>query len=178
MKTLKDIKAGDYIFHCCKELPEMTQCMRVVEVHDSLKEIILGICWFGRYVQDTFHYLHVNKEYIDEDKFPDEHDRSLQEYWYQTEWNIENKGIGRYIYNKSKDFEHREYEVIQEKLLFKDIDFHFLPMGLCEYKPNYYWRGKGQEKLILYKAVYEDCPDGPYFVRHAEDFYENFTRIY
>lgn len=177
MKKLKDIKEGDYIFHCCKEFPKMTQGMRVVEIHDTQKELILGICWFGGYVQDTFHYLHINKEYMNQDKFPDEHDRSLSEYWYQTEWDVENKGIGRYIYKNAKDFEHREYELVQEHLLFKDIDLdpEFFDGEYLEH-PNYYWRKN--EDLVLYKAVYNDCPDGPYFVKHAKDFYENFKRIY
>lgn len=157
----------------------MTQAFRVVEIHDSLKEIILGICWFGNFSKDTFHYLHVSKEYINKDKIPDEHTGDTTEYWYQTEWTVENKGIGKYIYNNTKDVEHREYELIQENILFKDIDLHVLPMGLCDsYQPYYYWRGKGKEQLVLYKASYNDCSDGPYFVKHAEDFYKNFTRIY
>ena len=176
MKALKDIKVGDYIFHCCYEFPKMTQGMRVIEVHDTQKEIILGICWFGGKVQDTFHYLHVSKEYINEYKFPDEHDMSLHEYWYQTEWKVENKGIGKYIYKNAKDFEHREYELIQENLLFKDIDLSACYDDAYFKHPNYFWRR--DENLILYKAVYKDCPNGPYFVKHEKDFYENFKRIY
>ena len=80
-------------------------------------------------------------------------------------------------YNNAKDFDHREYEVIQENILFKDLDIE--PDCIDgEYieRNNYYWRKNNN--LILYKALYNDCPDGPYFVRHAEDFYDNFTKIY
>ena len=33
-----------------------------------------------------------------------------------------------------------------------------------------------EEGFVLYKAEY-DNPDGPYFVRYAKDFYENFEEI-
>lgn len=33
-----------------------------------------------------------------------------------------------------------------------------------------------EEGFILYKAEY-DNPDGPYFVRYAKDFYENFEEV-
>ena len=33
-----------------------------------------------------------------------------------------------------------------------------------------------EEGFVLYKAEY-DSPDGPYFVRYAKDFYENFEEV-
>ena len=33
-----------------------------------------------------------------------------------------------------------------------------------------------KEGFVLYKAEY-DNPDGPYFVRYAKDFYENFEEV-
>ena len=33
-----------------------------------------------------------------------------------------------------------------------------------------------EEGFVLYKAEY-DNPDGPYFVRYAKDFYENFEEV-
>lgn len=33
-----------------------------------------------------------------------------------------------------------------------------------------------EEEFVLYKAEY-DNPDGPYFVRYAKDFYENFEEV-
>ena len=33
-----------------------------------------------------------------------------------------------------------------------------------------------EEGFVLYKAKYNN-PDGPYFVRYAKDFYENFEEV-
>ena len=33
-----------------------------------------------------------------------------------------------------------------------------------------------EEGFVLYKAEYNN-PDGPYFVRYAKDFYENFEEV-
>ena len=33
-----------------------------------------------------------------------------------------------------------------------------------------------EDGFVLYKAEY-DNPDGPYFVRYAKDFYENFDEV-
>lgn len=41
----------------------------------------------------------------------------------------------------------------------------------CKVKQNGIW-----SDFILYKALY-DNPDGPYFVRTKEDFYNNFTEV-
>ena len=69
----------------------------------------------------------------------------------------------------------KEYELVQEHLLFKDMDMEpdCIDGEYTEY-PKYYWRKN--QNLILYKALY-DNPDGPYFVRIAEDFSKNFTEI-
>lgn len=80
----------------------------------------------------------------------------------------------------------KEYELIQENIIFKDFglkitcDDDNIEGGIFpEYnKEKIEWRGSKTtgEKLVLYKALYFN-PDGPYFVRHAEDFFENFTEI-
>lgn len=84
-----------------------------------------------------------------------------------------------------KKFRHnktgKEYELIQDSILFKDfglmIAFDDEDVDGGGIFPDYNadkleWRNN----LVLYKALYEN-PDGPYFVRHAEDFFENFTEI-
>lgn len=68
------------------------------------------------------------------------------------------------------------YDLVQEKILFKDIE---IEPELCDgeyYEQNkYHWRGKDKENFVLYKALY-DNPDGPYFIRHKKDWEDNFEK--
>lgn len=177
MKTFNELKIGDYIFHKCKEFPLIVEPKRIVNIYKFHKETIFEICWFGSYAKCTITKLHVDNQYMNKDKVPDEH-YDFNDFWYTTEHICESKtGIGHYIYNNAKDFDHREYEVIQENILFKDLDIEPDCIDGEYIERNiYFWRKNNN--LILYKALYDDCPDGQYFVRHAEDFYNNFTKIY
>lgn len=59
------------------------------------------------------------------------------------------------------------YELVQERIIFKDIT-----------NEEYEWRGRKKDNLehfVLYKALYNN-EDGPYFVRHMEDFSESFEQ--
>lgn len=75
---------------------------------------------------------------------------------------------------KKRIFRHKEtykeYELIQEQILFKDYK------SIEDGNEKLNWRGKDSETLVLYKALY-DNPDGPFFVRHLKDFNKNFTEI-
>jgi len=86
-------------------------------------------------------------------------------------------------------FKHKKtgklYELIQDRILFKDVsdeeydyDIEGRPTSII--KREFDWRGKKDsypgEQLILYKALYEN-PDGPYFVRHIDDFYNSFEEV-
>lgn len=67
------------------------------------------------------------------------------------------------------------YSLVSENFMFKDHEVVTInPEGDICYKclDVYAWR-KG---LVLYKAEY-DNPDGPFFARTREDFYENFEPI-
>lgn len=63
------------------------------------------------------------------------------------------------------------YELVQERILFKDIDTN----SLFNDEIDYSWRGKNtsKEQFVLYKAAYQN-PDGPYFVRQKEDWDNEF----
>lgn len=86
----------------------------------------------------------------------------------------------------SKVYRHKKtgnlYELVQEKILFKDIvdeeyeyDIEGRPTTLL--RRDYGWRGKdAYDQLVLYKALY-DNPDGPYFVRHMDDFNYEFEKV-
>lgn len=177
MKTFKELKVGDYIFHKCKEFPLITDPKRILDIQEYDNGLILEICWFGIYAKSTKTKLYVDKQYIDKSKCPEKY-YDINNFWYTTEHICENKtGIGHYIHNNAKDFEHREYEVIQENIMFKDLDIEPDCIDGEYIETNrYFWRKNNN--LILYKALYDDCHDGPYFVRYAEDFYNNFTKIY
>ena len=70
-----------------------------------------------------------------------------------------------------KLYRHKEtgklYSLVQEnvKVKYKQIVLPKDEVVLC-------W----EDGFVLYKAEY-DNPDGPYFVRHAEDFYEHFEEV-
>ena len=79
-------------------------------------------------------------------------------------------GYKKYIHKKTG----KEYELISDNFMLKDVEWEqFLPSGdKCKPYKTYKWR-KG---LILYKALY-DNPDGPFFSRTKEDFFENFEEV-
>ena len=71
----------------------------------------------------------------------------------------------------SKLYRHKEtgklYSLVQEnvKVKCKQIALSEDEVVLC-------W----EDGFVLYKAEY-DNPDGPYFIRHTEDFYEHFEEV-
>ena len=70
-----------------------------------------------------------------------------------------------------KLYRHKEtgklYSLVQErvKVKYKQISLSEDEVALC-------W----EDGFVLYKAEY-DNPEGPYFVRYAKDFYENFEEV-
>lgn len=77
------------------------------------------------------------------------------------------------------------YEIIQNRILFKDIsneeyDYDVEGRPTCLLKREFEWRGRKSniygEHLVLYKALYEN-EDGPYFVRHIDDFGHSFEEV-
>lgn len=75
------------------------------------------------------------------------------------------------------------YELVQERIIFKDItdeeyDTDAEGRPTCLLKREYEWRGRKKdnfEHLVLYKSLYNN-EDGPYFVRHMEDFSKSFEQ--
>lgn len=71
----------------------------------------------------------------------------------------------------SKLYKHKQtgkiYSIVQEniKVKYKIIEITEDKLALC-------W----EDGFVLYKAEYEN-PEGPYFVRYAKDFYENFEEL-
>ena len=71
----------------------------------------------------------------------------------------------------SKLYKHKKtgklYSLVQEnvKVKCKQIALSEDEVVLC-------W----EDGFVLYKAEY-DNPEGPYFVRYAKDFYENFEEV-
>ena len=73
MKTFNELKIGDYIFHKCKEFPLLVEPKRILNIYEFYNETIFEICWFGSYAKCTVTKLHVEKQYMNKDKVPDEH---------------------------------------------------------------------------------------------------------
>ena len=71
----------------------------------------------------------------------------------------------------SKLYKHKQtgklYSLVQEnvKVKCKIIEATEKELILC-------W----EDGFVLYKAEYEN-PEGPYFVRYAKDFYDNFEEV-
>ena len=71
----------------------------------------------------------------------------------------------------SKLYKHKQtgniYSIVQEdiKVKYKIIEITEDESALC-------W----EDGFVLYKAEYKN-PEGPYFVRYAKDFYENFEEL-
>lgn len=68
----------------------------------------------------------------------------------------------------------KEYELVSDRLLFKDSKTELCSINdeISE-REKYYWR----KELVLYRALYE-CPDGPFFVRTREDFFNSFEKCH
>lgn len=168
-KTFGELNIGDYIFHCSDE-HKIAQAYRIEDIDEHYDVWVFHICWFGEFSNSTkstyvVNVLDLGKSRIEAERIG----------YYSSEHECPETGPGDYINNSEKDLDKREYELIQENLLFKDMDMEPYSIdGEYAERPEYYWRRK--QNLVLYKALYPN-PDGPYFVRHAEDFYKNFTRI-
>ena len=71
----------------------------------------------------------------------------------------------------SKLYKHKQtgklYSLVQENIevKYKSIEITEDELALC-------W----EDGFVLYKAEY-DNPEGSYFVRYAEDFYEHFEEV-
>lgn len=168
-KTFRDLNIGDYIFHCSDE-HMIAQAYRIEDIEEFYDEWIFHICWFGEFSSSTKSKYIVKSYNLDKTRIDDD-----CRTYYSPEHKCPETGPGDYIYNGEKNLDKREYKLIQENLLFKDMDMEPYSIdGEYTERPEYYWRRK--QNLVLYKALYQN-PDGPYFVRHAEDFYKNFTRI-
>lgn len=168
-KTFGELNIGDYIFHCSDE-HKIAQAYRIEDIDEHYDVWVFHICWFGEFSNSTKSTYVVNVSDLGKSRIEAERIG-----YYSSEHECSETGPGDYINNSEKDLDKREYELIQENLLFKDMDMEPYSIdGEYAERPEYYWRRK--QNLVLYKALYPN-PDGPYFVRHAEDFYKNFTRI-
>ena len=71
----------------------------------------------------------------------------------------------------SRLYKHKQtgkiYSIVQEnvKVKYKIIEITEDELSLC-------W----EDGFVLYKSEYEN-PEGPYFVRYAKDFYDNFDEL-
>ena len=59
------------------------------------------------------------------------------------------------------------YSLVQE-----NIEVKYKSIEITEDELVLYW----EDGFVLYKAEYEN-PEGPYFVRYAKDFYDNFEEV-
>ena len=170
-KTFRELNIGDYIFHCSDE-HRIAQAYRIEDIEEFYDEWIFYICWFGEFSSCTKSTHVVKSSDLDKTRIDDD---SIFKTYYSPEHECPETGPGDYIHNGENDLDKREYKLIQENILFKDMDMEpYSVDGEYAERPEYYWRRK--QNLVLYKALYPN-QDGPYFVRHAEDFYKNFTRI-
>ena len=71
----------------------------------------------------------------------------------------------------SKLYKHKQtgklYSLVQE-----NIEVKYKSIEITKDELVLYW----EDGFVLYKAEYEN-PEGPYFVRYAKDFYENFEEL-
>lgn len=71
----------------------------------------------------------------------------------------------------SKLYKHKQtgklYSLVQE-----NIEVKYKSIEITEDELVLYW----EDGFVLYKAEYEN-PEGPYFVRYAKDFYDNFEEV-
>ena len=71
----------------------------------------------------------------------------------------------------SKLYKHKQtgklYSLVQE-----NIEVKYKSIEITEDELVLYW----EDGFVLYKAEYEN-PEGPYFVRYAKDFYNNFEEV-
>lgn len=71
----------------------------------------------------------------------------------------------------SKLFKHKKtgklYSIVQKDIKIKEVNY-FDDTNT----PTLTWING----YVLYKAEW-DCPNGPYFVRHKKDFYDNFEEV-
>lgn len=71
----------------------------------------------------------------------------------------------------SKLYKHKQtgklYSLVQE-----NIEVKYKSIEVTEDELVLYW----EDGFVLYKAEYEN-PEGPYFVRYAKDFYDNFEEV-
>lgn len=172
-KTFRDLNIGDYIFYCSDE-PKIAQAYRIEDIDEHYDVWVFHVCWFGEFSNSTKSTYVVNVSDLDKSRIEDDRGQGRGHY-YSPEHECSETGPGEYIHNGEKDLDKREYTLIQENVLFKDMDMEpYSVDGEYTERPEYYWRKK--QNLVLYKALYPN-PDGLYFVRHAEDFYKNFTRI-
>lgn len=91
--------------------------------------------------------------------------------------------------NKKRVFKHKKtgkiYELVQDRILFKDVsdeeyDTDIEGRPTCIIKREFEWRGQKDnypgEHFVLYKALYKN-EEGPYFVRHIDDFENSFEEV-
>lgn len=71
----------------------------------------------------------------------------------------------------SKLYKHKQtgklYSLVQE-----NIEVKYKGIEITEDELVLYW----EDGFVLYKTEYEN-PEGPYFVRYAKDFYDNFEEV-
>ena len=71
----------------------------------------------------------------------------------------------------SKLYKHKQtgklYSLVQE-----NIEVKYKSIEITKDELVLYW----EDGFVLYKAEYEN-PEGPYFVRYAKDFYDNFEEV-
>ena len=71
----------------------------------------------------------------------------------------------------SKLYKHKQtgklYSLVQD-----NIEVKYKSIEITEDELVLYW----EDGFVLYKAEYEN-PEGPYFVRYAKDFYDNFEEV-
>lgn len=177
MKTFRQLNIGDYIYHTSDQIPMTWHVYRITDVIEMEDEFIFKTSWFGQYKYSS-RDIHIPNESLDSDFIIEDY---INEFKYTTHVNCGTTSIGKYIYNKAhnnKDFEHCEYELVQEHLLGKSIIHSEQIYGPdsfdVDFIDTYEW--DRNSKFVLYKARYEN-QDGPFFFRHEKDFYNNFTKI-
>ena len=71
----------------------------------------------------------------------------------------------------SKLYKHKQtgklYSLVQD-----NIEVKYKSIEITKDELVLYW----EDGFVLYKAEYEN-PEGPYFVRYAKDFYDNFEEV-
>lgn len=167
MKKVTEIKVGDYIFHRCCDLPLMTQAFRVIKIDKSGNSYRLETMPFGDSLCKPC-IVDVEPEYIGGNKIPYLGD--TEQFWWQTEWCVDNNGIGYYIDKNSDDAIKREYRLIQE-----DIDV--VDLIDCETRgiSDIVRHNKDKEQGYI---LAQRMSDNKYFTLDKNNFYKSFQRIY